>query len=181
MAVARSRTFSSPRGEMSGRVTVGTEGPPDRRSTADKEQAAKNQILALARELAEVCDDQSHGVMEDYEVEHDFPGVHHRQRIDVGQLEVDDTLVRAPPGFPDGFFDAVVAQYVITAVPDPEATLDEFVRVTRPGGEIILVNHLGVRLLERKAMPPLGLFSLIRFERVGKGEVTKSGANGQGR
>ena len=52
-------TFSSPRGEMSGRVKVGTEGPPDRRSTADKEQAAKNQILALARELAEVCEDQS--------------------------------------------------------------------------------------------------------------------------
>jgi phosphatidylethanolamine/phosphatidyl-N-methylethanolamine N-methyltransferase len=34
----------------------------------------------------------------------------------------------------------------------------------------------GVRLLERKAMPPLGLFSLIRFERVGK-----QGANGQRR
>src|SRR3981081_2771940 len=46
-------------------------------------------------------------------------------------------------GFRDGFFDVVVAQFVITAVPDPEATLDEFVRVTRPGGEIILVNHLG--------------------------------------
>jgi hypothetical protein len=49
-------TFSSPRGEMSGRVNVGTEGPPDKRSTADKEQAAKNQILALARELAQVCE-----------------------------------------------------------------------------------------------------------------------------
>jgi hypothetical protein len=49
-------TFSSARGEMSGRVGVGTEGPPDRRSTADKEQAAKNQILALARELAQVCE-----------------------------------------------------------------------------------------------------------------------------
>src|ERR1700693_5554029 len=46
-------------------------------------------------------------------------------------------------GFPDGAFDAVVAQFVITAVPDPEATLDEFVRVTKPGGEIIMVNHLG--------------------------------------
>jgi len=119
-------------------------------------------------------------------------------------------------GFPDAFFDAVVAQYVITAVPDPEATLDEFARVTRPGGEIILVNHLGaeagvmrvveqgfapvarklgwrpefrwqrlaqwaaghggVRLVERTPMPPLGLFSLIRFERVGKGAT-----NGQGR
>jgi phosphatidylethanolamine/phosphatidyl-N-methylethanolamine N-methyltransferase len=57
-------------------------------------------------------------------------------------------------GFPDGFFDAVVAQYVITTVPDPEAALDEFARVTKPGGEIILVNHLGA-----------GHFSLIRFGR----------------
>jgi phosphatidylethanolamine/phosphatidyl-N-methylethanolamine N-methyltransferase len=99
-----------------------------------------------------------------------------------------------------------VAQYVITAVPDPEATLDEFVRVTRPGGEIVLVNHIGaeggprwlfeqcfapiarrlgwrpefryrrlsdwaqkngaVRLIERKPMPPMGHFALIRYERV---------------
>ncbi len=49
-------TFSSSRGELSGRVNVGTEGPPDRRSTTDKEQAAKNQILALARELALLCE-----------------------------------------------------------------------------------------------------------------------------
>ena len=46
-------------------------------------------------------------------------------------------------GFQDGVFDVVVAQYVITAVPDPEATLDEFARVLKPGGEIILVNYLG--------------------------------------
>jgi ubiquinone/menaquinone biosynthesis C-methylase UbiE len=37
----------------------------------------------------------------------------------------------------------VVAQYVITAVPDPEATLDDFIRVLKPGGELILVNHIG--------------------------------------
>ena len=37
----------------------------------------------------------------------------------------------------------VVAQYVITAVPNPEATLDEFARVIKPGGEIVLVNHIG--------------------------------------
>ncbi len=53
-------------------------------------------------------------------------------------------------GFPDAFFDAVVAQYVITAVPDPEATLDEFVRVVKPGGEIILVNHIGADRGSRK-------------------------------
>jgi phosphatidylethanolamine/phosphatidyl-N-methylethanolamine N-methyltransferase len=46
-------------------------------------------------------------------------------------------------GLPDHSFDVVVAQYVITAVPHPEATLDEFARVLKPGGEIILVNHIG--------------------------------------
>src|SRR5712691_65924 len=33
--------------------------------------------------------------------------------------------------FPDATFDVVVAQYVITAVPHPEATLDEFARVLK--------------------------------------------------
>jgi phosphatidylethanolamine/phosphatidyl-N-methylethanolamine N-methyltransferase len=126
-------------------------------------------------------------------------------------------------GFPDGAFDAVLAQYVITTVPDPEGTLDEFARVTRPGGEIILVNHLGaerglrrdlersfapvarklgwqpefawarleqwvarnggVRVIERRSMPPLGHFSLIRFERLAvakrpqvAGELASAGA-----
>lgn len=46
-------------------------------------------------------------------------------------------------GFPDSSFDVTVAQFVITAVPDPDATLDEFLRVTKPGGEIVLVNHIG--------------------------------------
>jgi phosphatidylethanolamine/phosphatidyl-N-methylethanolamine N-methyltransferase len=53
-------------------------------------------------------------------------------------------------GFPDAFFNAVVAQYVITTVPDPEAALDEFARVTKPGGEIILVNHLGAEAGPRR-------------------------------
>jgi len=119
-------------------------------------------------------------------------------------------------GFQDSVFDVVVAQYVITTVPDPETTLDEFVRVLKPGGEIILVNHLGaesglraaferwfaplarrlgwrpefrwerltqwaaqhggVRVIERRAMPPLGHFSLIRFGRLGPltGEAVSS-------
>lgn len=44
--------------------------------------------------------------------------------------------------FEDASFDAVVAPYVITVVPDPRRTLDEIARVVRPGGEIILVNHV---------------------------------------
>jgi phosphatidylethanolamine/phosphatidyl-N-methylethanolamine N-methyltransferase len=103
---------------------------------------------------------------------------------------------------PDASFDVVVAQYVITAVPDPEATLNDFARVLKPHGEIILVNHLGAEnglrrvfeqgfsplarrlgwspefpwarlqrwadragfaVIERRPMPPMGHFSLIRF------------------
>ena len=45
--------------------------------------------------------------------------------------------------FPDAHFDAVVAPYVLTVVPEPKATLDELVRVVKPGGEIVLVNHVG--------------------------------------
>jgi phosphatidylethanolamine/phosphatidyl-N-methylethanolamine N-methyltransferase len=54
-------------------------------------------------------------------------------------------------GFHDGAFDVVVAQYVITAVPDPEGTLDEFARVVKPGGEIVLVNHIGAEAGLRRA------------------------------
>jgi phosphatidylethanolamine/phosphatidyl-N-methylethanolamine N-methyltransferase len=107
--------------------------------------------------------------------------------------------------FADGSFDCVVAQFVITTVPQPEKTLDEFARVLKPGGEIILVNHIGaerglrasferwfsqharklgwspefpfkrisdwaekngnVRLVERRTVPPFGVFTLMRFAR----------------
>jgi phosphatidylethanolamine/phosphatidyl-N-methylethanolamine N-methyltransferase len=46
-------------------------------------------------------------------------------------------------GYADAAFDAVVAQFLITLVPDPEAALSEFLRVVRPGGEIVLANHFG--------------------------------------
>src|ERR1700704_226764 len=52
--------------------------------------------------------------------------------------------------FPDDSFDVIVAQYVITTVPDPEATLDEFARVLKPGGELVLVNHIGAETGARK-------------------------------
>lgn len=50
-------TFFSKRGELSGRVSVGIEGPPDKRSHVDREQAARNQILALSREFSEACEE----------------------------------------------------------------------------------------------------------------------------
>jgi phosphatidylethanolamine/phosphatidyl-N-methylethanolamine N-methyltransferase len=44
--------------------------------------------------------------------------------------------------FADATFDCVVAQFVITLVADPERVLSECHRVVKPGGRIILVNHL---------------------------------------
>ena len=122
-------------------------------------------------------------------------GLHHVEGLAVMDAEKLD--------FPDASFDVVVAQYVVTTVPNPEATLDEFARVLKPGGEIILVSRVGAEaglrrvlehsfapaarklgwrtelsferyvrwaegtdgmvLTERRAMPPLGHFSLIRF------------------
>jgi phosphatidylethanolamine/phosphatidyl-N-methylethanolamine N-methyltransferase len=54
--------------------------------------------------------------------------------------------------FPDNSFDAVVAQYVITTVPNPEATLDEFARVLKPGGEIVLVSRVGAEAGLRRSL-----------------------------
>ena len=108
--------------------------------------------------------------------------------------------------FADQSFDVVVAQYVVTAIPNPERALHEFARVVRPGGEIILTTRIGaesgfrgaverllmpvtsrlgwrtefpwaryeawlasspgVQLLEKRALPPLGHFYLIRVSRL---------------
>jgi len=109
--------------------------------------------------------------------------------------------------FPDDSFDVVMAQYVVTAVPNPEAALDEFARVLRPGGELIILTRVsadtgmrrvieqglqpvvrrlgfrtaefswsrytdwlagarGMELVERRLIPPLGHFSLVRFRKV---------------
>jgi phosphatidylethanolamine/phosphatidyl-N-methylethanolamine N-methyltransferase len=105
--------------------------------------------------------------------------------------------------FADDSFDVIVAQYVVTAVPHPERALDEFLRVVRPGGEIVITtrvsadegarrtiehalmpvtSRLGFRtefpwsryqrwsaendnvlLVERRLLPPLGHFSLVRY------------------
>jgi phosphatidylethanolamine/phosphatidyl-N-methylethanolamine N-methyltransferase len=54
--------------------------------------------------------------------------------------------------FPDNSFDVVVAQYVITTVPNPEATLDEFARVLRPGGQIVLVSRIGAEAGLRRSL-----------------------------
>src|SRR5258708_2271474 len=68
--------------------------------------------------------------------------------------------------FPDNSFDVVMAQYqyVVTAVPNPEVALDEFARVLRPGGELIILTRVSAdagvrRFIEQRLQPvvrPLG-------------------------
>lgn len=116
--------------------------------------------------------------------------------------------------FSDGTFDAVVAPYVLTVLPRPEASLDEWLRVLKPGGEIVLVNHIGASagpqawieaklaknraalgwrpefpwkiladwlaghpglvLAERRALPPFGLFTLVRIAKPYEPAKTRS-------
>ena len=122
-------------------------------------------------------------------------GLANIEAIEVGDAERLD--------YPDAAFDAVVAQYVVSAVPNPERALDELARVCRPGGEIVITTRVGadrgmraaierglmpitsrlgfrtdfpfslyddwvaerddVTLIERRPLPPLGHFSLVRF------------------
>ncbi|MCC7251321.1 MAG: class I SAM-dependent methyltransferase [Hyphomicrobium sp.] len=60
--------------------------------------------------------------------------------------------------FPDNSFDIVTAMFVMTVVPEPERVMRELARVTKPGGEVILVNHFsqteGVRGWVERRMAP---------------------------
>ena len=61
--------------------------------------------------------------------------------------------------FGDEHFDAVCAAYVISTVPDPAKVLAEMVRVCRPEGKIVLLNHFahGNRFVSRfeRSISPL--------------------------
>ena len=60
--------------------------------------------------------------------------------------------------FPDNSFDIVTAMFVMTVVPEPERVMRELARVTKPGGEVLLVNHFsqteGVRGWVERRMAP---------------------------
>jgi phosphatidylethanolamine/phosphatidyl-N-methylethanolamine N-methyltransferase len=68
--------------------------------------------------------------------------------------------------FPDNSFDAVMASYVITTVADPHKLCQEILRVLRPGGQIIAVQHSrgeNGHLLERAKDVLAPLFVRIGF------------------
>jgi phosphatidylethanolamine/phosphatidyl-N-methylethanolamine N-methyltransferase len=55
----------------------------------------------------------------------------------VGLQEMDASNLK----FADDTFDIVYAPYVISVVPDPVAVVREMLRVCRPGGRVIVLNH----------------------------------------
>lgn len=61
--------------------------------------------------------------------------------------------------FSDDTFDAVVAAYVMSVVPNPEKVIREIERVCKPGGDVIIVNHFaaekGIRRDIEKFLAPL--------------------------
>jgi phosphatidylethanolamine/phosphatidyl-N-methylethanolamine N-methyltransferase len=86
--------------------------------------------------------------------------------------------------YPEASFDCVVGQFVITLVADPERVLSECARVVKPGGQIILVNHLyserGLaaaieRLLAQKARA-VGLRPEFPFARLANWATRHGGA-----
>ncbi len=44
--------------------------------------------------------------------------------------------------FPDSYFDAIVATFVFCSVPNPVLGLKELGRVVKPGGQILLLEHM---------------------------------------
>ncbi len=124
------------------------------------------------------------------------------KRVNEGRLQNVAALVEMDAAhltFLDESFDVAVAMFVMTVVPEPEVVMRELARVTKPGGEVMMVNHFSQRegmrgwverrmapfadkigwrsvfdisrvtvcddleLVERKALRPLGLFTMLRF------------------
>lgn len=68
-----------------------------------------------------------------------------------GQVPVEVALMDAQAlAFADGSFDAVVATFVFCSVPDPVLGLEEVRRVVRPGGRVLLLEHV------RSGLPVVG-------------------------
>ena len=81
-----------------------------------------------------------------------------KARLGLANLELAQVMNAQAMDFEDGTFEVLVANYVITSCPDPEAALDEFVRVTRPGGAIIITTRIGANIglrgkIEKLLMP----------------------------
>ncbi len=88
-----------------------------------------------------------------------------RRAADVGRdVVLDEADAQALP-YDDDSFDTVVCALSLCAVPDPAAAIGQMRRVLRPGGRLLLLDHVvstwwpirvGQRLLERLTVPTAG-------------------------
>ncbi len=89
--------------------------------------------------------------------------------LGLGNVETLAVMDAKNLAFADSFFDAVVAQYVITAVQLSFAPLARRLgwRPEFPWARLAdwAAKHGGVSLTERRPMPPMGHFSLIRYRK----------------
>ncbi|VBB69687.1 Phosphatidylethanolamine N-methyltransferase [invertebrate metagenome] len=86
--------------------------------------------------------------------------VEQRELMQVQALEVMDVQRLL---YPDDNFDVVVAMYLLSVVPDPGKALAELIRVCKPGGSVIVLNHFTA---ETGHMGPLIQRPLSRFSEV---------------
>jgi phosphatidylethanolamine/phosphatidyl-N-methylethanolamine N-methyltransferase len=87
-----------------------------------------------------------------------------RRRVERNGLKQVEALLEMDAeatSFEDSAFDAVLALYVASVVPDPARFVAEIRRVCKPGGTIVIVNHFtsanpAMRWLEKRLAPLAG-------------------------
>ena len=87
-----------------------------------------------------------------------------RRRVERRKLKQVDALLEMDAenmSFADNSFDAVLALYVASVVPNPTQFAAEMRRVCRPGGTIVVVNHFtsenpAMRFIEKRLAPLAG-------------------------
>ena len=84
-----------------------------------------------------------------------------RRKVERDRLEHVETLLEMDAeamDLPDASFDAAVAMFVASVVPNPRRMMAEMRRVVRPGGTLLLVNHFlappGIRRGIERLMAP---------------------------
>ncbi len=67
-----------------------------------------------------------------------------RRRVDeraLGHVAALEEMDAGALTYDTAAFDVSVAMYVMSVAPNPDAVLDELARVTKPGGDVVIVNH----------------------------------------
>lgn len=75
------------------------------------------------------------------DLSHDMLRIAEKRAATMANVEAIVEMDLMQLAFPDGHFDGVICMFTITAVPDPQAVMAEFARVTRPGGTVMIASH----------------------------------------